>query len=79
MAGEGRTSHLAALAAALFIATSAAAADAPAKVPGSDPDFYKFRWPSGDVSVNDRCAVRQNKLNPKIEPVWVNGRPVGFC
>ena len=31
------------------------------------------------VSVNDRCAVRKVKLNPKMPPAWVNGRPVGFC
>ena len=31
------------------------------------------------VSINDRCAVRKVKLNPKMPPVYVNGRPVGFC
>jgi hypothetical protein len=34
---------------------------------------------SGLVSINDRCAVRRVKLNPKMPPAWVNGRPVGFC
>jgi hypothetical protein len=34
---------------------------------------------SGLVSVNDRCAVRLVRLNPRMSPVWVNGRPVGFC
>jgi hypothetical protein len=34
---------------------------------------------SGIVSINDRCAVRRVKLNPKMPPAWVNGRPVGFC
>lgn len=34
---------------------------------------------SGLVSINDRCAVRKVKLNPKMRPAWVNGRPVGFC
>ena len=33
----------------------------------------------GDVSLNDRCAVRKDKLNPKMPPIYVNGRPVGFC
>jgi len=33
----------------------------------------------GQVSLNDRCAVRQVKLNPKMQPAYVNGRPVGFC
>jgi len=40
--------------------------------------FLRFRE-SGLVSVNDRCAVRQVKLNPKMAPAWVNGHPVGFC
>jgi len=31
------------------------------------------------VSLNDRCAVRKVKLNTKMPPVYVNGRPVGFC
>jgi hypothetical protein len=33
----------------------------------------------GQLSINDRCAVRRVKLNPRVTPVWVNGRPVGFC
>lgn len=34
---------------------------------------------SGLVSLNDRCAVRKVKLNTKMPPVYVNGRPIGFC
>jgi hypothetical protein len=33
----------------------------------------------GQVSLNDRCAVRKVKLNPKMPAVYVNGQPVGFC
>jgi hypothetical protein len=33
----------------------------------------------GLVSQNDRCAVRKVKLNTKMPPVYVNGRPIGFC
>jgi len=33
----------------------------------------------GLESLNDRCAVRKVRLNPKMPPVYVNGRPVGFC
>lgn len=33
----------------------------------------------GLVSINDRCAVRKVKLNPKMPAAYVNGRPVGFC
>lgn len=31
------------------------------------------------ISLNDRCAVRKVKLNPKMPPLYVNGQPVGFC
>lgn len=33
----------------------------------------------GQTSLNDRCAVRKVRLNPKMPPLYVNGRPVGFC
>lgn len=33
----------------------------------------------GQVTLNDRCPVRLVKLNPKMSPAYVNGRPVGFC
>ena len=40
----------------------------------------RLRYYDGDqVSLNDRCAVRHVKLNPKMPPIYVNGQPVGFC
>ena len=36
-------------------------------------------YEDGQVSLNDRCAVRKVKLNPKMPPIYVNGQPVGFC
>lgn len=42
--------------------------------------FPRVRYFDTDlVSINDRCAVRMVKLNPKMPPVYVNGQPVGFC
>ena len=42
--------------------------------------FPRVRYFDTDlVSINDRCAVRKVKLNPKMPPVYVNGHPVGFC
>ncbi len=69
------------LAAALLgaAALGAESASGPTEVPGSDPEFPKLKWSDGKVSVNDRCPVRVRKLNPKIDPLWVNGRPIGFC
>ncbi len=48
-------------------------------VAGDDPAFPKLRWEDGSVTVNDRCPVRHAKLNPKIAPIHVNGRAIGFC
>ena len=31
------------------------------------------------VSLNDVCPVTRDRLNPVIEPLYVNGRPIGFC
>jgi len=31
------------------------------------------------VSINDRCPILKGRLNPKMAPAYVNGRPVGFC
>jgi hypothetical protein len=40
----------------------------------------RLRYYDGEqVSLNDRCAVRHVKLNPKMPPIYVNGQPVGFC
>lgn len=39
----------------------------------------RIRFADGLVSLNDRCPVRKAKLNLKMPPVYVNGRPVGFC
>ena len=36
-------------------------------------------WDRDLVSLNDRCPNTQARLNPAIEPIYVNGRPVGFC
>ena len=31
------------------------------------------------VSLNDQCPVAGDRLTPRIEPLYVNGRPIGFC
>lgn len=48
-------------------------------VAGSDPEFPRLRVADRDVSVNDRCPVTLSRLSRKIDPVYVNGRPIGFC
>ena len=49
-------------------------------LPSADPLRYHLRYADGQVSLNDACAIRlENRLNPKIPPVYVNGQPIGFC
>ena len=48
-------------------------------VPGPVDTFPLLRFADGQVSLNDRCMVRQTKLNAKMPPVYVSGHPVGFC
>ena len=45
----------------------------------STAEFPRVRFDDGLVSVNDHCPVRKHKLNLKMPPVYVNGRPIGFC
>jgi len=38
-----------------------------------------IRYADGSVSINDRCPVRRVRLNPRLDPLYVNGLPLGFC
>ena len=42
-------------------------------------EYPRLTFPDGSVSLNDRCPVRRVKLNRRMPPLYVNGRPVGFC
>jgi len=45
-----------------------------------DAEFSRVRYTErGLVSLNDHCPVTGARLNPAIAPVYVNGRPIGFC
>jgi len=45
-----------------------------------EDSFPRMRYfESNLVTINDRCAVRKVRLNPKMPAVYVNGQPVGFC
>jgi len=45
----------------------------------ADAALPRLRWPDGSLSVNDRCPVTKTRLARDIAPLFVNGRPVGFC
>ena len=49
------------------------------RVPTNDAKHPRLRFPDSLTSMNDRCIVSQSALNPRVRPVYVNGRPVGFC
>ncbi|HET7904482.1 MAG TPA: hypothetical protein VFM17_07975 [Candidatus Eisenbacteria bacterium] len=65
--------------AALAVLTLAGIAGAQELVPTGDPAHPRVRYSDSLISLNDRCAVRQGGLNPTYAPVYVNGRPIGFC
>jgi hypothetical protein len=48
-------------------------------VAGDIDTLPRIRFSDGLVSLNDRCPVRLVPLNLRMPPVYVNGRPVGFC
>lgn len=33
----------------------------------------------GEMTLNNTCPVRKARLNKRVQPVFVNGRPIGFC
>ncbi len=48
------------------------------EAPGDE--FSPIRYLDRDLaSLNDRCPVTRSPLNTAIEPLYVNGRPIGFC
>jgi hypothetical protein len=51
----------------------------PAAYTDTTLEFPQVRFADGTVCANDRCPVRKVKLNRRLEPLYVNGRPIGFC
>lgn len=48
-------------------------------VAGDIDTLPRIQFADGLISLNDRCPVRRVPLNLRMPPVYVNGRPVGFC
>ena len=67
------------LIAALALSLTAAPAAAQRYVATADSLHPRIKYADSLVSANDRCMVAQNKLNPRVRPVYVNGVPMGFC
>jgi YHS domain-containing protein len=47
----------------------------------ADPEaeFSPLQYADGTFTLNDRCPISRDKLNPKVRPLFVNQEPVGFC
>jgi YHS domain-containing protein len=48
-------------------------------VPTDPPEHPRLEYGDSLISLNDRCPVRQAKLNAAYKPVYVNRRPIAFC
>ena len=47
-----------------------------------DSTLYEFPhlvMSGGELTVNDLCPVRRRRLSTSIQPLFVNGKPIGFC
>ena len=64
---------------ALALSLSVRPSAAQEYVPTADLEHPKVKYSDSQVSMNDRCPVRQGKLSTTYKPVYVNGRPIGFC
>ncbi len=42
-------------------------------------ELPRLRYANGEVTINDRCPVRKVSLNRRLMPLFVNGKPLGFC
>lgn len=49
------------------------------KVPQVGTDRYRIRYADGTLTINDWCPVAKRGLGRSQTPIYVNGRPVGFC
>ena len=59
------------------VALLPACGDAPVRDPA---DFGAVHYAErNETSINDRCPVRHDPLNDQVPPLYVNGRPLGFC
>ena len=49
-------------------------------IPNEDVEYSTMQYSdTGLVSLNQRCPNTGMPLSSDIEPLYVNGRPIGFC
>jgi YHS domain-containing protein len=64
---------------AALCALAPGAGQAQRYVPQKDKEHPRIKFADSLVSINDRCAVKENLLSANVRPVYVNGKPVAFC
>jgi hypothetical protein len=55
------------------------AARAQVRVPVPGSDRWRVRYADSTVTINDLCPVAKRGIGERQTPIYVNGRPVGFC
>lgn len=48
-------------------------------VPSGDPYLPRVQYSDGQTSMNKRCTVRKILMTTTTRPVYINGKPLGFC
>ncbi len=67
-------------ASAILAALACTRTEPPAVAVQPGAEYSALRYLDRDlVSLNDRCPISGTPLNTEIEPLYVNGRPIGFC
>lgn len=42
-------------------------------------DFPHLVMSGGELTLNNQCPVRKGGLNVRVQTLFVNGKPIGFC
>jgi hypothetical protein len=91
--GEVKVARWATLATVVVVAFATQGDAEPVKVPvgktgetgkteegqAAEVERHHIRYDDGTMTINDFCPVLQRPLGPVKSPIFVNGRPMGFC
>lgn len=63
----------------IIVSTMAVSADAQVKIPVEGTNRWRVQYADSTISLNDICPIAIKTLGTGKMPLYVNGRPVGFC
>ena len=63
----------------LFVGAAGAQTTYGHYVPSGDSTRPRLKFNDSLVSLNNHCPVTTSKLNPRIQPLYLNGEAIGFC